>query len=282
MSSSVNPQEVEKFSRIADEWWDEAGKFKPLHQFNPIRVSFIRRKIIEHFKKIPKQVRNDDAGNCEVNIHPEPATSHPELVSGSFSDIKILDVGCGGGLIAEPFAKMGADVTAIDASEKNIEVAKIHAEKSGLKINYIATSAEEFLAIDPHLRPQFDVVFALEIIEHVADVESFVKSCAELTKANGLVFIATMNRNLKSFALAKIAAEYVLRWLPIGTHDWKKFLKPSEINFFANSASLDLQELRGFSYNILNGEWSEVEDLDVNYIAVFKKISHCHAEPVQA
>lgn len=239
MSSSIDPREVEKFSKIADEWWDEAGKFKPLHQFNPIRISFIRRKIIEHFN----------------------------VTSESFSNLKILDVGCGGGLIAEPFAQMGADITAIDASEKNIEVAKIHAEKSGLKINYITTSAEEFVMTDQ----KFDAVFALEIIEHVADVKNFVKSCAELTKPNGLVFIATMNRTLKSFALAKIAAEYVLRWLPIGTHDWKKFLKPSEINFSANSSGLDLQELRGFSYNILNGEWKEVEDLDVNYVAVFRK-----------
>lgn len=262
MSSSVDPKEVEKFSRIADEWWDEAGKFKPLHKFNPIRISFIRRKIIEHFNKIPKQVQDD-----EGEVH----SRHPELVSGSFPNLNILDIGCGGGLIAEPFARMGADVTAIDASEKNIEVAKIHAEKSGLKINYIATSAEELVGAEAGVCQQFDAVFALEIIEHVADVENFIKSCAELTKPNGLVFIATMNRNLKSFALAKIAAEYVLRWLPIGTHDWKKFLKPSEINFFANSASLDLQELRGFSYNILNGEWKEVDDLDVNYIAVFRK-----------
>ncbi len=269
MSSSVDPQEVEKFSRIADEWWDEAGKFKPLHKFNPIRISFIRRKIIEHFNKIPKQVR-DDEGEVRDDGG-ELHSRHPELVSGSFPNLKILDIGCGGGLIAEPFAGMGADVTAIDASKKNIEVAKIHAEKFGLKINYLATSAEEFVVADPRVRPQFDAVFALEIIEHVADVENFIKSCAELTKPNGLVFIATMNRNLKSFALAKIAAEYVLRWLPIGTHDWKKFLKPSEINFFANSASLDLQELRGFSYNILNGEWKEVDDLDVNYIAVFRK-----------
>lgn len=234
MSSTIDPQEVEKFSRIADEWWDESGKFKPLHKFNPIRVGFIRRKIEEHFKTI--------------------------------SNLTILDVGCGGGLISEPFARMGANVTAIDASEKNIAVAKIHAEKSELKIDYRTSSAEELV----EKNEKFDVVFALEIIEHVADVENFIRSCSKLVKPNGLVFIATMNRTLKSLALAKIAVEYVLRWLPAGTHDWKKFLKPSEINSHATRNNLNLQCLRGFSYNILNDEWKEVENLDVNYVAVFE------------
>lgn len=236
MSSTIDPQEVEKFSRIADEWWDESGKFKPLHKFNPIRISYLRRKISEKF-------------TLDKNL-------------------KILDIGCGGGLIAEPFSHMGADVTAIDASEKNIEVAKIHAQKSGLKIDYRATSAEELL----NEKEKFDVVFALEIIEHVADVENFVKSCTALVKPNGLVFIATMNRTLKSLALAKIAVEYILRWLPAGTHDWKKFLKPSEINSCAKAAGLELIELNGFTYNLLNDEWKEsADDLDVNYIAVFRK-----------
>ncbi|MES2961739.1 MAG: bifunctional 2-polyprenyl-6-hydroxyphenol methylase/3-demethylubiquinol 3-O-methyltransferase UbiG [Pseudomonadota bacterium] len=235
MTSSIDPQEVEKFSRIADEWWSETGKFKPLHKFNPIRISFIRKKIVENFK-------------LDENL-------------------KILDVGCGGGLIAEPFARMGANVTAIDASEKNIEVAKIHAEKSALKIDYRATTAEDLVKTNE----QFDVVFALEIIEHVADVEGFIASCAKLVKPGGLLFIATMNRTLKSLALAKIAVEYILRWLPYGTHDWKKFLKPSEINSAANACGMDLKCLRGFSYNILNDEWKEVENLDVNYIAVFLK-----------
>jgi 2-polyprenyl-6-hydroxyphenyl methylase/3-demethylubiquinone-9 3-methyltransferase len=235
MSSTVDAQEVEKFSRVADEWWDESGKFKPLHKFNPIRISYIHRKVEENFTKI--------------------------------SDLKILDVGCGGGLISEPFARLGADVTAIDASEKNIAVAKIHAEKSGLKIDYRAMAAEELVKSEE----KFDVVFALEIIEHVADIENFVKSCTELAKPNGLLFVATMNRTLKSLALAKIAAEYVLRWLPTGTHDWKKFLKPSEINFYAEKFGMNLCELKGFSYNILNDEWKESDNLDVNYIAVFQR-----------
>lgn len=236
--TSIDPQEVEKFSRIADEWWNPAGKFKPLHQFNPIRISYIRRKI-EEWCLAP-------------------------MVPGTLAGVKILDVGCGGGLVAEPFASAGADVTAIDASEKNIAVAKIHAEKSGLKIDYRVSTAEE-------MQEKFDVVLALEIIEHVADPESFVKSCSALTKQGGLVFVATMNRNLKSLALAKIAVEYVLRWLPIGTHDWRKFLKPSEVNSFAQKAGLQLKELRGFHLNPLNSEWKENEDLSVNYVAIFEK-----------
>ncbi len=232
MTSTIDPKEVEKFSRIADEWWSETGKFKPLHKFNPIRIDFISREISKNFK---------------IN-----------------SDLKILDIGCGGGLIAEPFAKIGASVTAIDASEKNIAVAKIHAEKSGLEIDYRVSSAEE-------LDEKFDVVFALEIIEHVADIDHFVSSCAKLVKPNGLLFVATMNRTLKSLALAKFAAEYVLRWLPIGTHDWKKFLKPSELNSKAISQNLKLENLTGFHYDILKDKWSETKNLDINYIATFIK-----------
>lgn len=230
--SSIDQNEVEKFSKIAEEWWDENGKFKPLHKFNPIRLSHIKRKIDEKFSKI--------------------------------SGVKILDIGCGGGLVAEPLAKAGADLVAIDASEKNIAVAKIHAEKSGLKIDYRVSTAEE-------MTETFDVVLALEIIEHVADPQSFIGDCAKLVKPGGLMFVATINRNLKSLALAKIAVEYVLRWLPAGTHDWKKFLKPSEINNYATSAGLNLKELRGFNYNILNDSWKETDNLDVNYVAVFEK-----------
>ncbi len=232
MTSTIDPQEVEKFSRIADEWWSETGKFKPLHKFNPIRINFIRSEIEKYFA---------------IN-----------------SELKILDVGCGGGLIAEPFAKMGAAVTAVDASEKNIAVAKIHAQKSGLKIDYRVAAAEE-------LTEQFDVVFALEIIEHVADVENFIASLAKLVKPNGLLFVATMNRTLKSLALAKIAAEYILRWLPRGTHDWKKFVKPSELNGLTCRYNLELKNLVGFNYNLLNDEWKKTKNLDVNYAAVFCK-----------
>jgi 2-polyprenyl-6-hydroxyphenyl methylase/3-demethylubiquinone-9 3-methyltransferase len=250
--SSIDPKEVEKFSRIADEWWNKSGKFKPLHDFNPIRILHLKRKIEEKFTKI--------------------------------SGVKILDVGCGGGLVAEPFAVAGADVTAIDASERNIQVAKIHAEKSGLKIDYQVSTAEELNEkLTKGFTEEFDegfargfargfnVVLALEIIEHVADPEGFIQSLANLTNKDGLVFVATINRNLKSLALAKIAVEYLLRWLPIGTHDWRKFLKPSEVNSYAEKAGLKLKELRGFEYNIINSEWKESANVSVNYVAVFTK-----------
>ena len=242
--SSIDLKEVEKFSRIADEWWDKSGKFKPLHEFNPIRILHLKRKIEEKFTKI--------------------------------SGVKILDVGCGGGLVAEPFAVAGADVTAIDASERNIKVAKIHAEKSGLKIDYQVSTAEELnekltKGFDEGFARGFNVVLALEIIEHVANPEGFIQSLANLTNKDGLVFVATINRNLKSLALAKIAVEYLLRWLPIGTHDWKKFLKPSEVNSYAEKAGLKLKELRGFEYNIINSEWKESANVSVNYVAVFTK-----------
>lgn len=242
MTSTIDPKEIEKFTRMADEWWSETGKFRPLHKFNPSRIGYIRRKIIQNFSLEEKSLT-------------------------PFNGLKILDIGCGGGLISEPFARLGADVCGIDAGEKNIAVAKIHAEKSGLKIDYKNISAEELTKNGE----KFDVVFALEIIEHVADVEAFVKACSSLVKKDGLLFIATINRNLKSLALAKIAVEYVLCWLPRGTHDWKKFLKPSEINNFAAKNNVNLQEVKGFHYNIFKDSWSESEELDVNYMMVYKK-----------
>lgn len=244
MNSTIDQKEIEKFSRIAEEWWDETGKFKPLHKFNPIRLSFIRKKISDHFGLEKSELR-------------------------PFSGIRILDIGCGGGLVAEPISRLGADIIAIDASEKNIQIAKIHAEKSQLKIDYRAATAEELVEENE----QFDVVLALEVIEHVANVGNFVKSCAALVKPNGLLFIATINRTAKSLLLAKFAIEYILRWLPAGTHDWRKFLKPSEISLYASHYNLELQALRGFSYNIFFDDWKECEDVNVNYMAIFKKLS---------
>ncbi|NBX52650.1 MAG: bifunctional 2-polyprenyl-6-hydroxyphenol methylase/3-demethylubiquinol 3-O-methyltransferase UbiG [Proteobacteria bacterium] len=240
--STIDEKEVEKFSKIADEWWNESGKFKPLHKFNPIRLTFFRAQICQYFQRDEKLI--------------EP-----------FSNLKILDIGCGGGLIAEPLCRMGADVYAIDASEKNIEVAKIHAQKTSLNIDYQCTSAEELV----QKNQQFDVVLALEIIEHVADVEKFVESCAKLVKPNGLLMIATLNRTAKSLLMAKFGVEYILRWLPIGTHDWRKFLKPSEIESVARRSNLKLHKIQGFCYNIFKDEWNLGDDLSINYCLVFNK-----------
>lgn len=240
--STIDEKEIEKFSRIADEWWDEKGKFKPLHKFNPIRLKFLRSEMCKHF-------------NLDQ-----------ELIS-PLKELDILDIGCGGGLIAEPICRMGARVTAIDASSKNIEIAKIHAQKSSLKIDYKCFSAEDFLKENQ----QFDVILALEIIEHVADVDKFIESCAKLLKPNGALFVATLNRTVKSLLMAKFGVEYVLKWLPKGTHDWQKFLKPSEIDKIAKKFDLRLSKIQGFSYNLLNDEWSFGEDLSINYCMVFAK-----------
>lgn len=239
MTSTIDPKEVAKFSAMADEWWDETGKFKPLHKFNPIRIAYIKDKLTHHF-----------------------------AAKDSLQGIEILDVGCGGGLMCEPLAQMGAQMTGIDASEKNIHIADIHAKKSNLTIDYKATSSEQLAKENK----QYDVVLALEIIEHVADVQAFVESCAKLVKPGGLLFIATLNRTAKSLLLAKFAVEYVLRWVPAGTHDWKKFLKPSEINFFADQSGVNLSEIMGFSYNVLKDTWSmNAKDLSINYMMVFDK-----------
>lgn len=242
--TTLDQKEVDKFSKIADQWWDEAGKFKPLHKFNPCRISYIREKI------------------CQ-------AKSLDQSSRKPFKDLKIIDIGCGGGLISEPIANLGADVTGIDASEKNIKVAQLHGQKSGLKINYQQSLVEDFAAKKTN-QEKYDVVLALEIIEHVADVEKFIENLAKLVKKDGLVFIATLNRTIKSLLTAKIGAEYILRWMDPGTHDWKKFLKPSEISEFAENHNLQLQELCGFEYCIFKDQWSQNPDnLDVNYIAQF-------------
>ncbi len=252
MNSTIDEKEVEKFSAMADEWWDENGNSKPLHKFNPIRIEYIKKKICQKF-------------NLDFSI------------ATPLSGIKIIDIGCGGGLICEPFCRMKADVVAIDASKKNIEIAKIHAQKNNLAIDYRHSSAEE---IADNNQEKFDVVLALEIIEHVADVESFVDCCSRLLKPGGILFIATLNRTAKSLLLAKIGAEYILRWLPIGTHSWKKFLRPSEVNNFALAANLKLKELNGFSYNLLKDEWKNSStDLDVNYIAVFENVGARSSRP---
>jgi 2-polyprenyl-6-hydroxyphenyl methylase/3-demethylubiquinone-9 3-methyltransferase len=241
MSSTIDQKEVDKFSAMSDEWWDESSKFKALHNFNPVRISYIRSKIIDNFS---------------LNKN----TKTP------FSGLDFLDVGCGGGLISEPFARMGANLTSIDPSKENIAVAKSHSEKSGLKIDYIATTSENLVS---QTSMKFDVVLALEIIEHVADVNLFLESCFNLMKKNGLLFIATINRTYKSLLLAKIMAEYVINLVPRGTHSWQKFLKPSEINSQASRFNLNLQDLTGFKLDIIRNEWKITRDVDVNYVMLF-------------
>ena len=232
-------REINKFSEMASEWWDPNGKFAPLHKFNPTRQEYLVNQIKNHFSILSKG-------------------------SNPFKKLTLLDVGCGGGLVAEPMTRLGAKVTGIDASEKNINVAKFHAEQMNLKINYICSTPEK-------LNQKFDVVLCLEIIEHVADVDFFIKTCAKLLKKNGIIFFATLNRTAKSFLFAIVGAEYILNWLPKGTHDWNKFLKPDEIISNALKYKLDPYETVGFKFNIILRDWQKSKDTDVNYAVSFKK-----------
>ena len=236
--TTVNKEEIQKFSRIADEWWDTKGKFKPLHMFNPIRIKYIKEKCISHFK----------------------LTEDPNK---PFSSLEFLDIGCGGGLISEPMCRLGARVTGIDASKKNISVAELHAKKSGLDITYINTSPEKNF-----IKKKFDVILNLEIIEHVDNVDLFLESSSKLLKENGIMFIATINRTFESYIKAIIGAEYVLRWLPIGTHEWNKFLKPNEIHAKLEKLKFKNIETDGFNFNLFTQNWKKSKDCSVNYIIV--------------
>jgi len=240
-SNTINKLEIAKFSKIAAEWWSPNGKFKPLHKFNPIRIKYLKENIIEHFKL--KQTNSPLKG------------------------LNILDIGCGGGLLSEPITRLGAKVTAIDASKKNIQVAKFHAKKNSLKINYLCSSPEKL-----NLNKKFDVVLNMEIVEHVEDLNFFIKKSSNLLKKNGLMFIATLNKTFKSYVFAIIGAEYVLRWLPIGTHDWEKFVKPDNLVSLAINSNLKLKKLSGMKFNPIIDKWSLSNDKSVNYIAKFKKI----------
>ena len=238
--NTINKEEIEKFSKIAEEWWDPTGKFKPLHKFNPIRISYIKENILSTFNINRKE----------------------KILKG----IKILDIGCGGGLLSEPMARLGADVVGIDASNKNVNVAKLHAKKNNLKIKYFCTSPENFKT-----DIKFDVILNMEIIEHVDDVNLFLKSSSELLKKNGIMFIATLNKTLKSYLFAIVGAEYILRWLPIGTHEWEKFVKPEQLIDITKTCNLNLDDLKGFKFNLISDEWKISNDKSVNYIAKFIK-----------
>ena len=236
MSTTINKEEIQKFSKLADEWWDVNGKFKPLHMFNPIRIEYITENIKSHFKL-------------------------KDSKSNYLEGINILDIGCGGGLISEPMARLGAKVTGIDASEKNINIASMHSKKSKLKINYLNTSPENLKS-----QQKYDVILNLEIVEHVDNVELYIKSCGNLLKNGGIMFTATLNRSLSSYVKAIIGAEYVLRWLPIGTHDWNKFLKPEELENFLFQEKFSTLDIKGLNFNPLTNKWKKSNDLSVNYI----------------
>ena len=239
--NSVNKKEIEKFSKMAAEWWDPSGKFKPLHKFNPIRIKYIKENIISNFK---------------LKIKKKP-----------LEKINILDIGCGGGLLSEPMTRLGAVVTGIDASNKNINIAKLHAKKNKLNINYLCLSPENL-----KIKKKFDVILNMEIIEHIDDINFFISSCSKLLKKNGLMFVATLNKTLKSYIFAIIGAEYILRWLPIGTHDWEKFVKPKDLKKILSNNNLHLEKLDGMNFNIIKDEWSVSKDTSINYIAKFIKI----------
>ena len=239
-SSTINKKEIDKFSKIAEDWWNPEGKFKPLHQFNPERIKYIRDNTVKHFK-----LTNKDK---------------------PFKNLNILDIGCGGGLLSEPMSRLGGNVTGIDASEKNIISAKVHAKQNNLNINYFCNSPENFKS-----SKKFDLVLNMEIVEHVEDVNFFIKKSSELLKKNGLMFVATLNRTLKSYIFAIIGAEYILRWLPIGTHEWNKFLTPEELTNFGQKNSLLVEKIDGMVFNPLSNRWKVSQDCAVNYIIKFKK-----------
>ena len=239
-SSTINKKEIDKFSKIAEDWWNPEGKFKPLHQFNPERIKYIKDNTVKHFN-----LTNKDK---------------------PFKNLNILDIGCGGGLLSEPMSRLGGNVTGIDASEKNIISAKIHAKQNNLNISYFCNSPENFKS-----NKKFDLVLNMEIVEHVEDVNFFIKKSSELLKKNGLMFVATLNRTLKSYIFAIIGAEYILRWLPIGTHEWNKFLTPEELTNFGQKNSLLAENIDGMVFNPISNRWKVSQDCSVNYIIKFKK-----------
>ncbi len=239
-NSTLDKKEIEKFSKIAEEWWNPTGKFRPLHKFNPIRIKYIKDNLINDF----------DLKNKKKPLE----------------GLKILDIGCGGGLLSEPMARLGANVTGIDPLKKNIEIAKHHLKKSKLSIKYQNFSPEKFKS-----NTKFDVILNMEIIEHVENVDFFIKQSASFLKKSGIMFVATLNQTLKSYIFAIIGAEYILKWLPIGTHDWQKFIKPEELIKICKKNSLNLKTVDGISFNPIINKWNVSSDKSVNYIAKFKK-----------
>jgi 2-polyprenyl-6-hydroxyphenyl methylase/3-demethylubiquinone-9 3-methyltransferase len=241
-TSTIDETEVARFSALAEEWWDTRGKMAVLHKFNPVRLAYIRDAACKRFERNAKQL------DC-------------------LKGLRILDIGCGGGILSEPMARLGADVVGIDPSATNVEVARLHAEQSSLAIDYRATTAEAL----GETGEKFDVVLAMEVVEHVADIDAFVAAAATLMKPGSLIFVATINRTPKAFALAIVGAEYLLRWVPRGTHDYAKLVRPSELEAALAAAGLELAERIGVRYNPLSDRWSRTTDLDVNYTIVAEK-----------
>ncbi|MDB5473108.1 MAG: ubiG [Devosia sp.] len=241
-ATTINDAEIAKFTAMAEEWWDPKGKFKPLHKFNPVRLDYIRQHLLAHF------------GRDGTDMRP-------------FEGLRILDVGCGGGLLCEPLARLGAQVTGIDAAERNITIAAIHAEQSGLDIDYRATTSEALAAEGA----QFDMVLNMEVVEHVDNVPLYMKSCADLVKPGGLMLTATINRTLRAYALAVVGAERVLRWLPVGTHDWNKFLTPEEIKALLTRNGLVVMAETGVVYHPIGDEWRRSRDMGINYMIMSRR-----------
>ena len=242
-NTTIDEAEVDRFSRMADEWWDPAGKFRPLHKFNPVRLSYIRDKVSAKFDRDPN-------------------------AKSPFEGLRFLDIGCGGGLLCEPMARLGADIVGADPSETNIEVARLHAAASQLNIDYRAVSAEDLAAAGE----TFDVILNMEVVEHVADVELFMDKCASMVRPGGLMFVATINRTLKALGLAIIGAEYVLRWLPKGTHQFEKLVRPDEVERPLSQGGMRIIDRSGVSYNPLADEWRQSRDMDVNYMLLAEKL----------
>ena len=239
--TTVDKKEIEKFSKAAEDWWNPNGKFKPLHTFNPIRVEFIKNKLISYFGLNSNSQR-------------------------PLKKLKILDIGCGGGLLCEPLTKLGATLTGIDPSKNNIEIAKLHSKKMNLNIKYICCAPETL-----NVENEFDVILNLEVIEHVSDVNLFIHNCSKPIKKKGLMFVATLNKNLKSYIFGIVGAEYILRWLPIGTHVWNKFLTPANLKNIVCNNNFLADETIGMKFNILSNKWSVSNDTSVNYISTFIK-----------
>ena len=239
--TTVDKTEIEKFSKMAEDWWNPNGKLKSLHLFNPARIEFIKKKLISHY------------GLDLKNQKP-------------LKKLKILDIGCGGGFLCEPFSKLGATITGIDPSKDNIKVAKLHSKKMNLNINYIHSSPENL-----NLKNEFDVIFNMEVIEHVSNTNLFIKNCSKLIKKKGIMFVATLNKNLKSFMFAIVGAEYILRWLPIGTHNWNKFLTPENLENIVCNNNFMVDETVGMKFNLFSNKWYESNDTSINYISTFLK-----------